>query len=92
MRGRFDSRLRRSLNDRGGEGPLAQRPRVVSDSWSLTERGEWKRLCWGRFDSLRCHSLNDRGAGQRGATSTETRSVERFAFVKMMPLTGETSP
>ncbi len=27
-----------------------------------------------------------------GATSTETRSVEFFAFVKMMPRTGDTSP
>ena len=31
-------------------------------------------------------------ASSRGATSTETRSVERFAFVKMIPLTGDTSP
>ena len=36
-------------------------------------------LCWGRSQS-------------RGATSTCTRRVERFAFVKMMPFTGETSP
>lgn len=38
------------------------------------------------------HAAHPAGQGSSGATSTETRRVEVFASVKMMPFTGETSP